>query len=848
MSHENIPTSGRLSPLESLRATVKETVKAGAEEAAKSPAEEKAPAPQVFSAPAAEKREQRSEPADTPPATEPKTRVIRKTTVPKKTSSLLAKCMPFISDEQGNRYMEEKPNYTLESVEDIIQSAERKADEKIAKMYNLSEDDIQRIGTGTPARAQKASAEPEKTEKPRIRVQQTSVKRPLKIGETAAATTKYDTVSIPKVSNTLFDDFSARRTDVEGDERITTSYSKSSAQSAEDSHTRAIPDLHPETERRETFEDIVSHSRPKEPEDISSSSKKRRRAALLTGEENEVKVNEFRGAEDVRRVGSDLKLDVVLTRFRLFATAILTAAAGCLHIPVFKDFLPEIALSIISIIALGLAFTVNFGVMLSFKDAFTRNTRIELPLAFAALFMVIYFVYGIITAAYPWEPTLLLLISYLVYDYCAWRRASAVFGNFRLIATRRSKYAVTLIDDTSTTSAMARSSIDGEVLAASSREVGDLDDFLKNTAGDRALAGKAGLFTACALVFAVVIAFAVGFAFSSVSVALLSAATIMCLAAAPSLFISDMLPFAAASDKLHKERAGICSKYSAERLEQINAAVITSAELFPRGCVTLCNMTPLGANELDETLTLAASLAKEIDSPLAPLFSTILDDSVILPDADSVKYEENLGISGWASDHHVMIGNRSLMQSHGVRVPALDVDRNILHKGYFPVYIACDQRACALLVVRYSTSKALEAELGRLSDKNVTLLVENCDPNITEQMLCDYYSLYPDRVRILDHNGVAKHRKATEYAEKLSAHGFHRGSTMGFLSVLTAAFRLRTLSNLLYILHVITAVVTWLLFAGISLGGSLDLMSVIICALCQLAGAVVSLTAYFIGK
>ena len=84
------------------------------------------------------------------------------------------------------------------------------------------------------------------------------------------------------------------------------------------------------------------------------------------------------------------------------------------------------------------------------------------------------------------------------------------------------------------------------------------------------------------------------------------------------------------------------------------------------------------------------------------------------------------------------------MEAHGVRVPALDVDRKILHKGYFPIYIACDQRACAMLVVKYSISKEIETELGRLADKNVLILVENCDPNITEQMLCDYYSLYPD--------------------------------------------------------------------------------------------------------
>ena len=96
-----------------------------------------------------------------------------------------------------------------------------------------------------------------------------------------------------------------------------------------------------------------------------------------------------------------------------------------------------------------------------------------------------------------------------------------------------------------------------------------------------------------------------------------------------------------------------------------------------------------------------------------------------------------------------MIGNRSLMEAHGVRVPALDIDRKILHKGFFPIYIACDQRACALLTAKYSVSRQIEAELGKLSDKNVLILVENCDPNITEAMLCDYYSLSPTELKFL---------------------------------------------------------------------------------------------------
>jgi hypothetical protein len=350
------------------------------------------------------------------------------------------------------------------------------------------------------------------------------------------------------------------------------------------------------------------------------------------------------------------------------------------------------------------------------------------------------------------------------------------------------------------------------------------------------------------LAAAVFVGLSIGVSFSSFADGLLATATVLFLGAAPSLFVADMLPFAGISAKLFRLRGVLCSKASAEQIDQVNAVVISSEELFPKGCIRLYNMTPLGANPLDETIVLSAAVAKEAKSPLYPMLSKILTGESLLPQADSVKYEENLGVSGWIGNKHIMIGNRSLMEAHGVRVPALEVDRKILHKGFFPVYIACDQRACALLTVGYSVDREIGTELGRLCDKGVTLLVKNCDPNINEQMLCDYYALYPDLVKVLDHNGSNKYTQSTEPCGRVSAHGFHRGDLLSFLSIITGSMRLRTLSGVLSVMHIIAAVVMWLLFTVMSLGGSMTLMSSVICVLCELVALIVSLTAYFVGK
>ncbi len=827
---------GGASPLDSLKKSVQTAVEEGKKEAAE--AEKKA---------TDEKRaaeEKNTESKKTVGAAQnishPKKR--------EKTSSLLAKCMPYIYDDHTGSYPEEKPDYTLESVENIIESAEKRASEKIARMYNLKTSDVEHIGV-TPAKKTSKAEEPD--ERPRLRLEESSFKKPLKIGDTGRAKSKkFDTVQIPKVSATLFDDFSARRTDISEGENITTPYSAQGGMDcAEDGRTRRVPDLKPEVDSTRVLEDIVSRTRPVNVEDIYSTSKKSPvKISSASEEADDIKIDDFCGKKDIGRVGSMLKYNLVSAKLRLILTLLFAALAGAMHLPFILDAASPLLITVLSLVTFGLTMMVNFGVFGGFKGAFTKSAKIEFPLALAGTLMTVYFVFSIIMGNYPYEPAILLIFSFLVYDYCAYRKAKTVFANFRVVASRRPKTALRLIDDASTTSAMARSVISGEVLAAGQQETDEIGDFLKNTMGDRPVFGKINVYSGVCIGAALILSLAIGVTLSSFSAALLTAATVFCIGAAPTLFVADMLPFAGISERLAQNRACLCGKLSAQKIEQINAAVVTADELFPKGTIKLYNMTPLSANTLDETIILAAAVTKSISSPLYPMLEGILTSDTILPEADSVKYEENLGISGWVGNEHVMIGNRSLMQAHGVRVPALDVDRKILHKGYFPVYIASNQRACALLVVGYSVDATIEAELGRLGDRGIALLVKNCDPNITEQMLCDYFSLFPDLVKILDHNGTAKYSSKTEKTHTVSAHGFHRGGLLGFLSLINSSFRLRILSTFLYVFHSISAVALWLIFAGACLGGSLTMMSAVVCALCELVCLVISAVTYLLGK
>ncbi len=767
----------------------------------------------------------------------------------KKTSNLLARCMPYISDDHGN-YVPEKPDYTLESVEDIIESAKKRADEKIARMYNLKPSDIQHIGE-TASSPPPAPAAPVK--KPKLRLEESSIKKALKIGDTTRAVTKYDTVQIPKITQTLFDDLTGRRTDVFGEENVITAYSTPNVPTEEnDGATRAIPDISANIKTESVYEDIMSSSKKAPPVDIFSSSKKHLKKPLISSfaeEADEVEVDEFRGAGDVKRVGGDLKFSFLLRRLRFILTLIVTVVMTIGYAFLSADgYAASSPLGIVMCVCFFVAAVINLGVFSSFTSAFTRRSKIEFPLAVACLVGVVYTVLALSSQTYTAEFTMLPVFSLLVYDYCSYRQAGAVLSNFRIVASRRPKKALALINDHELSSMLSSSSLEGDIITAVGRTTDEIGSFLKNTHKDRPFGGKINVFTAVSFVVTAIIASAVGVSYGSATEGFAAACVMLCLAVTPSLFISDMLPFAGFIEKIHRMGAGVCSKTSAKTVARTDAICLSSAELFPKGTIRIHNISALSANHLDETVALAAAVALEANSPLYSTFSDLLTDESELPVADSVKYEENLGLSGWVGDNHVMIGNRSLLLAHGVRVPELEVDRKILEQGFFPVYIACDGKALSLLTVRYKASLAIETQLLRLTNAGVMLYIRNCDSNITEEMVADYYGLDRDFIKILNSRADNRISVLTAPKDRTSAHAFYRGGTAGFLSAITGSMRLSKLSSVLYVLHIISTVVLWLIFAGFSLAGTLTLMSATSLLLAQLICVVISLTAYFAGK
>ena len=100
-----------------------------------------------------------------------------------------------------------------------------------------------------------------------------------------------------------------------------------------------------------------------------------------------------------------------------------------------------------------------------------------------------------------------------------------------------------------------------------------------------------------------------------------------------------------------------------------------------------------------------------------------------------------MGISGWVDNKFLFVGNRTLLEAHGIDVPSVETDKKILRQGYFPIYVATDNKACALLAVQYNVKPEIARELRKTSALGITMLINSSDPNLTEEMICAYFGL-----------------------------------------------------------------------------------------------------------
>lgn len=492
----------------------------------------------------------------------------------------------------------------------------------------------------------------------------------------------------------------------------------------------------------------------------------------------------------------------------------------------------------------------NISMFADFKNLFKKRCGFDILASLCTLFTLSLCVTAALTKENAYYNILMCSFILLVRSICKFKEISLFINNLKRILTKTPKKAIALLNDPATTFAMAKNTIDGDVLIAAHRNTNFVNDYVKHSTFSLKLSGRCSIIFYFTLFFALISAVMGYFYYQSFYAAIYSATVVSSIISMPSLFFINSLPLSSAAKKLNPKGAMIAGMHGAEKIELTNAAVVDINDIFPSGSVKMYSMKVLSDNNIDDTILRAASLTAAVNSPLEAIFKQIAgtNASYSIPDSDTVKYEKNLGISGWVNNELLFIGNRSLMQAHGIAIPSLETDRKILRRGYFPVYVATTDTACALIIIQYDAKAEISKELRKVTDLGLTLLVKNCDPNINEQMICDYFGLYEDSVKILSNAGVYMYKNATMSCDECSAPAAYRGSNINLIKIINCASMIKKSNKILTVLYSIFAVLGLMYFIYAAFSGVTTIPTPFNVLAYELTATILSIIGFLIQK
>ena len=774
------------------------------------------------------KREKQSNPSVAEKAPEPKE------PTESEEPSLLEKCRPFILDgEEGESAMESAPTYRLESVAEILNSESKRALDKLSQKYEISFDDLGKYSVEAEPEAPKPDEEPKSNKAPENEAFEDLISSLSRVGQVQTNVSVISDIDpsapqkepeTPDIHNTATIKFTPVA-DVNNTSRISVS-----------SRTRPI-DLTGELTG-------LPEAGAEEPEN---------EVQLEQSEfEEYIPKEEFSDEKDAKRILRQLSVKKRSAFLRKVFSGLGLILLCVAKLPFMSEILlaHTMVVNIICTAVLGIITVINADMFKSLPKIFSRHSNPDVLSVTASVSVIAYGITAVFKNEIALDLILLGAVILFVRALSSFWNAGYMLAGFKQISLSSPKRAVKLIGDQAVTFAMAKNAIEGDVLAAAPQRTKHIDSYMKYSTFRIVLSGKLPVITVISLLLSVVVGLACTAYFDGVLYGFYSAAAIQCFAALPVIFMIDNLPLYSSAKRLAKMGAMIAGKTGAERVENANAAVFSADELFPSGTVQLHRLQVLSDNSIDDTIIRAASLTEAMRSPLAPIFKKIAGTggNTVLPDSDTVKYEDRMGISGWVDDKLLFIGNRTLMEAHGIEVPSVELDRKILRQGLFPVYVASQDKACALITVSYTVREDIAKELRRVSALGVTMLINSSDPNMTEEMICDYFGLYSDSVKVMSAAGCHMYKNAVTPTPSYSAPAAYKSNPLGLAAIISNASKIKKSNLLLTVLYVISAVLGSVLFAYMSFDGSGSLMGGATVLLYSLISAVVSYILYLTQK
>lgn len=492
-----------------------------------------------------------------------------------------------------------------------------------------------------------------------------------------------------------------------------------------------------------------------------------------------------------------------------FAIALISL---CLSVGVFvsSDFFGTMGYWISSVLLGIILLVVNFSSSKSIIQIKDNDFRVDLLPTTLAISAVVQGIIGLLSVNVGNIGfTVVAAVIFGLFNLAKYIRVCDIIKNFDLICNDEEKNVVSFIEKPESNKIIDGSD-DIDYRIAYQKKTFNITDFIKNSISLGVFEKNVKRFYIGAVIAALIFSAVFAVSANNAGLAVFGLSFGLAIASPISALVMTIVSIRRINGTLRNYRVKLFGFGSAENIDNTNVVTVNANDLFSKNNVKLYNIKTFGGLSLDRAIIDASSLLTAANSPMMNIFNDIAKDETI-PQTDSVTYEDRMGLSGWVGGRKTLIGNRMIMETHGIEVPPIDVDKKIIMNGYFPVYMSSEGKLSALFVVGYNADPALSYYIKKIFNLGLTLLVKTCDPNITEDMVANYFGIDRDSVVIASHESEILMDKANT----LNAATFICDNSKGYLNGIISSINLVKYSKYAVIAQIIITALAFMIF-GIS--------------------------------
>lgn len=528
-------------------------------------------------------------------------------------------------------------------------------------------------------------------------------------------------------------------------------------------------------------------------------------------EEEDDEFSDFESYEDADAVRAELSYRRNTGRVRLLVTlaweALLVVAAAVMQLsglPPVSGYVYILGSALVLLIMM----LMNHAVVgAGLKALFARAPTAESGVAVAAVVTLLHTLLqlGHVEGVISGMTGLLPCVAGLGLLACGWGRAqhlSRVCANFQFVSYPGEKVAGTLVEDPKTAREIGGNTVvAGDPDVVYFRPASFLTRFLERSDDGNPDGGVMRWYIWLVLGAATFMALLYGFV-SREAGAWWQAATVwataLCLGA-PVMAVSGVqAPLCRAAKRVLRHGGLLVGWDTVEAYGDAHALAVDAIELFPSESVLLHGIKTFSGTRIDEAILDAAAVSITAGGPLSSVFRRVIEDRVdILQEVDTLVYEQEMGLSGWVGGRRVLVGNRRLLENHGVDVPSRDYEMRYTQSGRQLVYLSTAGELSAMFVISYLQDDGIADAVRAMNKEGVTLLVRTCDPNVTPELICSTMDLDDYYVEVLGTTGRRRFEQLVgEEPERVDADLASDGRLPGKAEALTCCRRLRVAARL----------------------------------------------------